>query len=124
MIEAIKAIDTRTSALMSNLVTSPTSAPLTMGIPHGVYWVKALVSLFLNYAGKMLYGLGKVGYGLVGVAVFDAFPDAMVQMPLQNDLSHLVQGFFYGVYLNEEVLTRDILVYHLVDCLYLSGDSV
>jgi hypothetical protein len=78
----------------------------------------------LNYAGEMLYGFGKAGYGLVGVAVFDAFPDAMVQMPLQNDLPHLMQGFFYGVYLDKNVLAGNVLVNHFVDGLYLPGDSV
>jgi hypothetical protein len=84
----------------------------------------ALCALFLNYAGKMLYGFGKAGYGFIGVAVFDAFPDTMLQMSLQNNLPHLMQGFFCGVYLNEEVLARDILIDHFVDCLYLPGDSI
>jgi hypothetical protein len=80
--------------------------------------------LSLNYPGKMLYGFGKVGYGLVGIAMFDAFPDAVVQVPLQNDLPRLVQGFFYGIYLNKNILAGDVLINHFVDCPYLPADSV
>jgi hypothetical protein len=72
----------------------------------------------------MLDGFGKVGDGLVGVAVFDAFTDAVVQMPFQNDLPRLVQGLFYGVYLNKNVLAGDVLINHFVDCPYLPADSV
>jgi hypothetical protein len=84
----------------------------------------APVSSLLNYAGKVLYGFGEGGYGLVGVALFYAFPDAVVQVAFQNDLPHLMQGLVHGVYLDEYILTGDVFIYHLVDCPYLPGDSI
>jgi hypothetical protein len=68
----------------------------------------------------MLYGFGKIGYGLVGVAVFDAFFNAMAEVAFQNNLSGFMDGLFDGVYLNKNVLAGDILVNHLVYCLNLS----
>jgi hypothetical protein len=72
----------------------------------------------------MLYRFGKVGYGFVSVAVFDAFPDAMVQMTLQNDLPHLMQRAFYRVYLDKDVFAGDIFVNHFINPLNLTGDFI
>jgi hypothetical protein len=72
----------------------------------------------------MFYRFGKVGYGLIGVTVFDPFPDAMVQMTLQNNLSDLMQGAFYRVYLDKDVFAGDILINHFINRLNLTGDFV
>jgi hypothetical protein len=66
-----------------------------MPIPHRVYTVKRLLC---SYPGKMLYCFCEIGDSFIGVAVFDALFNAMVQMPFQNNLSDLMYGFFDRIY--------------------------
>ena len=49
----------------------------------------------------MLDGFGEFRNGPVRVSVLDAVPDAVVEMPLQHHLSHLVQGALGGVDLHQ-----------------------
>lgn len=72
----------------------------------------------------MLYRLGKIRNRLFRVAVLDALPDTMVQMTLQNDLPHLMQGAFCGVDLDEDLFTGDVLIHHFVDGFDLPQDLV
>jgi hypothetical protein len=78
----------------------------------------------LYHAGKMLYRFSKAGYGLVGVAVYNALFNAMIQMPFKYNLPCLVYSFFNGVYLNKDVFAGNILINHLVYCLYLPQNSI
>lgn len=63
----------------------------------------------------MLDGFREIGDGLIGVSVFNAFPDAVLEVPFKNDLSRLMHGLFHRVYLDKNILARNILVNHLVD---------
>ena len=42
--------------------------------------------------GEASHGLGEFFDGQIGISVLDAIPDTMLDMPLQNDLAHAMQG--------------------------------
>ena len=74
------------------------------------------------HAGKVLDGLGKVGNGFVCVAVLNAVPHAVVQMPFQHDLAHFVQSAFHCVDLDEHVFAGHVLIHHFIDGVDLTGN--
>ena len=77
---------------------------------------------FSAHVGKPLHGLGEFLNGLVGVAVLDAVPHAVLDVTFQHDLPTLVQGGFGSVDLGENILAGDVLVHHAVNGLYLTDD--
>ena len=75
-----------------------------------------------GHVGEALHGLGEIGNGLVGVAVFDTVSDAVFDMAFQYDLAGFVQGRFGGVDLGKNVLAGDVFIDHTVYGLYLADD--
>ena len=69
-----------------------------------------------------LDALRQTRYSLVGIAVLDAIPDAVLDVAFQHHLPALVQGRFGRVDLGEDVLTGHILVDHPVNGLHLPND--
>ena len=76
----------------------------------------------LAHVRETLYRFGEVFNGFVRIAMFDAVPDAVLDVSLQNNLSAAVQGGFCGIDLRQNIFAGDILVDHAVNCLYLSDN--
>ena len=76
----------------------------------------------LAHVRETLYRFGEVFNGFVCIAVFDAVPDTVLDVSLQNNLSAAVQGGFCGIDLRQNIFAGDILVDHAVNCLYLSDN--
>ena len=72
--------------------------------------------------GKALHSLGKALDSLFRVSVLNAVPDAVLDVPLQNDFSASVQSGFCGIDLGENILAGHVFVHHPVNGLYLSDD--
>ena len=79
----------------------------------------AFQKLILLHIGESFDGLCKIG-DLLGVAPFNRFSDAVVDVTLQNDLTCLVQRRFCGVYLRNNILAGNVLVYHAVNGIHLT----
>ena len=74
------------------------------------------------HVGEPLHRFGEIAHRLVQIAVLDAVPHTVADMPFQHHLPALVQGRFGRVQLGEDVLTGHILVDHPVNGLYLPRD--
>ena len=85
-------------------------------------WADFQKSDALLHIGKAFHCFGELFNGLVRVAVFDAVPDAMLDMSLQHHFAAAVQGRTRSVDLRENVLARNILVDHPVNGLNLTDD--
>ena len=85
-------------------------------------WADFQKSDALLHIGKAFHCFGELFNGLVRVAVFDAVPDAMLDMSLQYHFAAAVQGRACSVDLRENVLARNILVDHPVNGLNLTDD--
>ena len=68
----------------------------------------------LAHVRETLYRFGEVFNGFVCIAVFDAVPDTVLDVSLQNNLSAAVQGGFCGIDLRQNIFAGDILVDHAV----------
>ena len=79
----------------------------------------AFQKLILLHIGESFDSLCKIG-DLLGVAPFNRFSDAVVDVTLQNDLTCLVQRRFCGVYLRKNILAGNVLVYHAVNGIHLT----
>lgn len=71
---------------------------------------------------KTLNGFREIFNCLIGVTVFDAIPDTVLDMPFQYNFSAAMERGFGGIDLRQYILAGDILVDHTVDSLYLSND--
>ena len=72
----------------------------------------------------MLDCFGKFRNRFVGIAMFNPFPDTMIQVSFQNNLSNLMQCSFCRIDLNQYILARDIIVYHFINGLELPDDFI
>jgi len=71
-------------------------------------------------AGKLFHGFGEIGYGLVGITMFDAFFDTVVKVAFQNHLPDFMQSAFNSVDLNQNILTGDLFFNHFPYASYLA----
>ena len=74
------------------------------------------------HIGEALHRLGEALNGLVGVAVLNAVPGTVLDMPLQHHLAAAVQRGLGSVDLGQYILAGHILVHHPVDGLNLADD--
>ena len=79
---------------------------------------------FSRQAREPLQGFGKVGDSFFRVAGFDAFPDAVRQVPLQDNQPNAVHCALDGVDLNENLLAGNVFVNHLLNRVELSDSLV
>ena len=79
---------------------------------------------FSRQAREPFQGFGKVGDGFFRVAGFDAFSDAVRQMPLQDNQPNAVHCALDGVDLNENLLAGSVFVNHFLNRVKLSNRLV
>ena len=74
------------------------------------------------HIGKAFDRFGKIGDGLVSVAMFNAVPDTMLDVSFQHHLTGFVQRRFSRVDLGQHILARHVLIDHPVDRLNLADN--